>query len=123
VLAFPAEKEFQIEQVRQELPVLRERVAAFFGRPLVPELLAGDSRPDGGLREAVRRRVAPTERVALDAACRADTSLAGLVNLLAADPIAEAERAAWTRRPAAADPVVSPVADASRPADVSATEA
>ncbi len=108
VLAFPAEKEFQIEQVRQELPVLRERVAAFFGRPLIPELLAGDSRPDGGLREAVRRRVAPTEREALEAACRTDTSLAGLVNLLDADPIAEAERAAWTRRPAAAEPLAGP---------------
>ncbi|MHB8080386.1 MAG: hypothetical protein ACYDIE_14170, partial [Candidatus Krumholzibacteriia bacterium] len=116
VLAFPAEKEFQIEQVRLGLATLRERAAGVFGRPLVPVLVTGDARPDGGLREAVRRRVAPTEREALDAACRADAPLAGLVDLLGADPVAEAERADWTRRPADAGPSGAAVGPTDGPA-------
>ncbi len=104
-LAFPADKDFQRECVAQELPRFRQRIGDFFGRALAIELVTA-AQADDGAREAVRRRIAPTDREALDAACVRDDLLARLVGALGADPVPDAEREAWTRvqpAPAAED--------------------
>jgi DNA polymerase-3 subunit gamma/tau len=97
IVAFPATKSFQMEQVQQEQARLRDRLAEFFGRPLQLAFAVGDSGEGAAHREEVRRNVAPTERETLDAACRGDAPLSALVDLLGAAPVPEAEREAWTR--------------------------
>jgi hypothetical protein len=97
LIAFPADKAFQMDRLRQEQAVIEERMAASWGRRLTLELMTTAAEKVGDLPEAVRRRVAPTKAESLAEACRTDQPLSELVDLLQGEVIPEPERQSWLR--------------------------
>jgi DNA polymerase-3 subunit gamma/tau len=95
VIAFSTDKAFQLERLGQERRTLEERIADHWGRRLKLELMTATEVPLNGLRDEIRREVAPTEQEVLQNACRKDQPLAELVNLLQGEPLSPQERETW----------------------------
>jgi len=102
VVAFPADKAFQLDRLNREREILTERVIAHWGRPLRVDLVASDAVEEVPDRERIRREVAPNEREILQNACREDRPLSDLVELLQGVPLSDQERRHWLEDESAA---------------------
>ncbi len=98
ILSFPAEKTFQLRQIEQDLGVLQEASLSYLGKKLLLNVVNGDDEVRSEHREELRRTVAPTEDEALHKACGKDEALGGLVRMLDAEVVPDAEKEDWLRR-------------------------
>jgi len=95
VVAFAADKVFQMERLAQDRGTLERHMATCWGRPLQLRLITAGTAQRSGEQEAIRRAVAPTEQEVLEEVCREDRSLSRLVELLQGEAVAEPEGAGW----------------------------
>jgi len=100
IISCPAGKTFQLSRIRNEISRLEQRVKERFGRKLVLNLVdaetdAAADKASKAHRENLRRRVAPTDQEELTAACREDSTLAGLVELLDGEAVPSQEVPNW----------------------------
>ncbi len=96
VVAFPTDKIFQLQRLRQGMATLQEKIGAHWNRNLKLELVTTTASETGNLREDIRRQVAPTEQEVLAAACQQDGPLANLVGLIQGEPVPADEREGWS---------------------------
>ncbi len=98
-LTFPREKEFHLQRIQQDLPLLSAESEKHLGKRIVLELVDGDHEARTEHREDLRKTVAPTEPETLAKARREDDALDRLVDLIDGEVVPEAEREEWLRRP------------------------
>ena len=95
VIAFAADKEFQVGMIREECGLIAETATRLWQRPVKVELVLGDRGQDAAVREDIRREVAPTRSEELDQACANDPVLGSLVEMMDAAPLPEGECDKW----------------------------
>jgi len=103
-LAYPAGKEFHLQQVEQGLGAVGDLAQQYLGCKLVLQLVDGDHQARTIHKEKVRRQVAPTESEALDKARQSDPTLDRLVDILDGEIVPAAEKEDWLRVPSTVRP-------------------
>jgi hypothetical protein len=97
MVAFAADKAFQMQRLCQERQLLEEKLSTRWGH-LKLELVTAEPDSTGGLTdlcESLRQSVAPTEIEALQRVCREDHQMSELVELLQGEPVPEQEQDDW----------------------------
>lgn len=94
-VVFAADKRFQVDSLAGESVAIESMARETWGRPVRVELVLGDKGQSVHRQEQIRHEVAPTHREELDEACRGDTALGGLVDLMGGSPLSESEREEW----------------------------
>jgi hypothetical protein len=94
-VTFAHDKQFQVDSIMADCGTIEEVTAKVFGRRLKVEFELGPTGQADEVREEIRQEVAPTRREELDEACRKDTSLNDLVDLMGGRPLPEQDRKRW----------------------------
>ncbi len=94
-VAFEADKKFKVNMVQKEIPAVEDAASRQFGRPIRVELVLGSQGQTAGVKEEIRKEVAPTTVEELSKACAKDPALDKLVETLDAQPLPEDDRDNW----------------------------
>jgi len=98
LVAYPADKAFQLRSLENERSLIEEKMATIWGRKLRIELIIGQDGPQPAATESIRRKVAPTEREMLTRACENDANLRALVQTMQGEPVNDGDDEQWRRR-------------------------
>ena len=98
LVAYPADKAFQLRSLENERSLIEEKLATIWGRKLRIELIIGQDGPQPAATESIRRTVAPTEREMLTRACENDANLRALVQTMQGEPVSDGDGEQWRRR-------------------------
>ncbi len=94
-VSFAEDKQFQVSNIREDVPMISTMANQVMGRKIKVELVLGKQGQVAEVHDQIRQEVAPTHREELNQAMAADKALGDLVETMGAEPLKDSDRDQW----------------------------